>query len=66
MITFNRVCKELGLEPKAVRMILKSCQPYKIKIIPNNSNDRDKVKIIKNVLNWWIKTQIKTRKTGER
>jgi len=44
MLAFNRVCKELGLEPKAVRIILKSGQPYKIRIIPNNPNDRDKVK----------------------
>jgi hypothetical protein len=47
MLTFNRVCKELGLEPNAVRMILKSGQPYKIRIIPNNPINKNEAKELK-------------------
>lgn len=52
MITFNQVCRELGLEPKAVRAILKSNKPYKIKI--KSLHCQDKINALQDLINWWL------------
>jgi hypothetical protein len=41
MITFEQVCRHNGLEPKAVRAMLKSGLPYKI-MIKGKSDDKYK------------------------
>ena len=52
MITFEQICSQLGLEPKAVRTIIKG--KYRVSVKPIKVSHKEKAYQLEQFLNWYL------------